>query len=345
MNKRPDINTKSIPANAKFVRMESQFAEVEAGEGEKSKFRLTAYKGQIFSHWYWGQLAFDISGMRMAKDVIPALRDHNSDKIVGAIDSGSFKDAIVFEGEFEDTAHAQEIRATKKLKWESSLAFDMGSAVIEEVGRDATVEVNGQQFKGPGFVVREAAIYEVSFTLFGAAPETEAETFGQGEKTINVSINRKDSVMTQEEKDQAEKNGRENSVGLFKKMKELCPNDPAFVAEQYEAGVSIEEFTASLNAKIAKENAELKAENEKLKASKAGKPEGEGDEGRDPLTFAGREHGQKGKGTFMEQAKAYAEEHKCSMTTAFSRVASVDPEAYEKHLESCPRNMTRRVSR
>ena len=99
--------TRNIPSGA------TSFCSVGKGvtfdkkneEGEAiDRFTFNPYSGQQFPHWFWGKLAFDVSGMKMRKDVIPALKDHDSDKLVGEIDKMSVEGAVVeFGGDFLDT--------------------------------------------------------------------------------------------------------------------------------------------------------------------------------------------------------------------------------------------------
>mgnify|MGYP001393469562 CR=1 FL=1 len=43
-----------------------------ATEGKPRTLKMVAYSGKIIkNHWYWGDLAIDTSGMKMAKKEIP----------------------------------------------------------------------------------------------------------------------------------------------------------------------------------------------------------------------------------------------------------------------------------
>jgi hypothetical protein len=92
-----------------------KFAKTNEDSAELDRFTFNPYSGQQFSHWFWGKLAFDVSGMKMRKDVIPALKDHDSDKLVGEIDAMSVYGAVVeFAGDFLDTEDAKKVKSVKK---------------------------------------------------------------------------------------------------------------------------------------------------------------------------------------------------------------------------------------
>ena len=55
------------------------------GDGEKKpQLDMLAYSGGIIKgHWYWGDLAIDLSGMSFPKKKFPILEDHMTDKKIG----------------------------------------------------------------------------------------------------------------------------------------------------------------------------------------------------------------------------------------------------------------------
>ena len=53
-------------------------------EGKTRTLKMVAYSGKIIkNHWYWGDLAIDTSGMKMAKKEIPILQDHATEEKIG----------------------------------------------------------------------------------------------------------------------------------------------------------------------------------------------------------------------------------------------------------------------
>ena len=80
--------TEKIPKAAlRFKEEEDPVEILTSTEGEKTKkrkFSMIAHSGKIMlNHWLWGNLAIDLSGVSIGRKKKPALRDHNSNRIVG----------------------------------------------------------------------------------------------------------------------------------------------------------------------------------------------------------------------------------------------------------------------
>jgi len=313
----PSSTSRFAAGNAKF-------------DGER--FTLVPFSGQVFDHFWWGKMTFDAEGIQMRKNVIPAFKDHSSGELVGEIDSIEKKDGRVeLSGKFLDTEAAREIKLAERLEWECSLAFDLSTAVIEEVGESAEVEVNGAKFSGPGTVIREAKLHEISFTHFGAVPDTET-SFKEGKK-ISVSIFSEEETMSEDLK-KAQDEAKAEAFGLFSEMSAIC-EDKTFVAECYEKKMSIQEFQTALidkqKSELSKLNDQLveankkidEAKNEGVQAADFTPQEGDGNADEDPKSFT-------------EMAHEIAKTEKISIRDAYSRVAKSNPDLYEDHLNNCP---------
>jgi hypothetical protein len=312
---RTQTRTIDIPRNA------CQFAAASASV-DGDRFTLVPFAGQQFAHWYWGQMTFDIEGMSLRKNVIPAFKDHDPSQLVGEIDDVKVGKSFEVSGTFLDTEAAKQIRATQKLEWECSLAFDLGSATIEEVQSNQKAEVNGQSFSGPGFIVRKAALCEVSFTFFGQVPGTKTKF--ANDEVLKVSVQQQEVIMS----DEATKvDGRAEALGLFAKMNEMS-EDKAFVAECFAKGMTIEAFQSALikqqTEKIAKLSADLAAKSKQA-------------EGVPALTFSAEQAKVEEKEmSFVELAHKVAKDEKVSLREAYSKVAHDNPALYKAHIEACP---------
>jgi hypothetical protein len=295
------------------------------------RFTVTPFAGQVFDHWYWGKMTFDADGMSMRKKVIPAFKDHDPAQLVGEIDTMSVKDgAVVLSGDFAKTRAAEEIRAVKKLDWECSLAFDLGSAVIEEIGPDAMTKVNGVELAGPATVVRKAVLYETSFTFFGAVPGTATAFAEDSKKCVSIPIFFSEEV-PMSNLDKVQEDAKAAALGLFQKMSAMC-EDKAFVAECFEKSMDLEKFQSALISKLSAEVAQLKADLETAKKTvpapaPAGAP---------AVAFSAPIAAPAPKElTFVEAAHKLASEQKVSVAYAFSQVARENPALYQKHLAEC----------
>ena len=84
----PHTQTENIPKAALRFKEEEEPVEIlTSQEGEKTKrrkFSMVAHSGRVMlNHWLWGNLAIDLSGVSIGREKKPALRDHDSDRIVG----------------------------------------------------------------------------------------------------------------------------------------------------------------------------------------------------------------------------------------------------------------------
>ena len=340
---------RKIPAKAGRFVSQGEVVFAAAAEGEEATFTMIPFDGQVFSHWWFGKMTFDVKGIEMRKDVIPAFLNHDPDKFVGEIDKMTKKkNKVELSGAFVDTEAAKQVQSIKKLEMESSLAFDLDTAIIEDVGADASVKVNGETFEGPGAVIRKAVLHETSFTHFGAVPGAEA-IFKKGDEEVEVSYFNNDKPeeipMSDQNKpseadlSKSRDEGQTESKNLFSSMSTLC-SDTAFVAECYSEGLTLEQFQKKVLTKVQDENTQLKTQLEEITELKAKIVELEA-KVADPST--GTEPVVHGEGTtdvpvklnFMEEAAKISAEKNISKTAAMSQISKEKPELYQEHLNNC----------
>ena len=182
-------------------------------------FEMTVYSGEIIpNHWWWGNLAIDLDGIQIYKQELPALRDHESDRIVGytkqiKIEDGKVK---VLGYILEDTEDGQEVvkLSRKGFPWQASMYIP--PLAIEEVSPGATAEVNGKILRGPGTIFRQSVLRECSFCVLGADKHTEAKAFADSDKQ-NLEI----EVFT-DKQEKEEKMAIESIEQLKEQYPELC---------------------------------------------------------------------------------------------------------------------------
>jgi hypothetical protein len=239
---------------------------------------------------------------------------------VGEIDTIEKAGSIVqLSGAFVDTDAAKQIRSTKKLAWDCSLAFDMASAIIEEVGPEATAEVNGAQLAGPATIIRKAQLYETSFTHFGAVPGASAAF---NESMVSVSIFSRGGSMSADPKTVQ----TDDAMGRFRAMNAIS-KDAAFVAECFEKGMSLESFQSALLAKQSEQIAKLTAD---LAAAKAAPVAGPA-----PVSFQAPVE-PVAPLTFVQAAQKMHDERNIPFAQAYSHIAKTQPQLYQAHLDSAP---------
>lgn len=164
-----------------------------AGEPVKIKtFSATVYTGAEMKpkSFYGSCVIVDLDGMTV-KDTMPALRSHDPEKIVGhttaVVNNGK---TVKVQGKMSGVGDdAKEIVAliANGFPWQMSVGANIERTEYVEAG--ATAVVNGKKFAGPGYVVRQSSLYEVSFVALGADGATNAK----------IAASRSDHSMTPEE--------------------------------------------------------------------------------------------------------------------------------------------------
>lgn len=137
------------------------------------KFRMRAYTGQVLTFAWWGRLVFDISGMRLEQK-FPILRQHDSLQPVG-VGTTSYKadGALWAEGDLLSNSYGQEVQQLLEEGFPLQASVGIWPITVEEVASDKSVIVNGQSFKGPGMVLRESHVREISVVALGRDDKTE----------------------------------------------------------------------------------------------------------------------------------------------------------------------------
>lgn len=250
--------------------------EFAAGGEEKESILLTLYDGSIVAHWYWGNLAFELKTMKMAKKRNPILYSHDTSQRIAYSDEATFEDKFTMEGKFLNTPAAMQLKEEMEqgFPFEASLRFDPERTKIERVAEGQEAEVNGRKLKGPGTVMKNAVIMEGSVCVFGALKNTNSEAFEILDEEKQLS--EKENIMpaeTETEKmeltaetfaseypelhkevtEAAKAEGVKETKELFGKFAEKFGDDPAFCIEQFKAGVSMEQAVETENAKLKKE--------------------------------------------------------------------------------------------
>lgn len=326
--------TENIPKVALRFREADEPVEILAStEGEKTnkrKFSMVAHSGKVMlNHWLWGNLAIDLSGVSIGREKKPALREHNSNRIVGWTEGIRIdeKRGIVADGIFsektEDGREALEL-ADEGFPWQASIYIP--PLAIERVKEGDTADVNGQQLKGPGTIFRKSVLREVSFCALGADEHTSATALkdkgdnidldieiikNKNEEVVNMELSDLTVEMLKSEKsDVAEallKEGRESGaqkerervLAILKEAKGFEGME-ALAQEAIEKGDSVE-------AALGKFKDKRLAELEKNAPSNLG-PDDDKDSSKKQKTH-------------IERARAYKEEHNCSMTEALRATA------------------------
>lgn len=137
------------------------------------RFKMRAYTGPVLKNAFWGRFTIDISGIRTPQGKMPALREHNRLRAVGVLDkkSKSLK-ALVAEGYFLNSSDGRECKALLGEGFPMQASIGVNFEKVEKLDDGETVSVNGGSFTGPGVVVRQSYVREISFVSLGADDNT-----------------------------------------------------------------------------------------------------------------------------------------------------------------------------
>lgn len=190
---------RSIPGAALRFFGESELGE--NGEGAKSApLKMLARSSKPIHHWFWGNVAHDMSGMRLHKSRIAVDYCHDSKDIIGyvnkfAVDAEKGLELSGALTPYKDNDRATEIIHKSRLgvPYEASIFFEPEE--IEELEDGDVADVNGYELSGPGVIFRTWGLRGVAVCPHGADKNTISQ-FSQNENDkVIVKITRKGNVM------------------------------------------------------------------------------------------------------------------------------------------------------
>jgi hypothetical protein len=165
---------KTKVTDPKAFRFAAGTLAVEPGE-DKRRYAGVAYSGkEVTDHPFWSKVIFDLASTASERRVA-VLLNHDGDQIVGHTEAveiaGDIKVAGFLYADEPDGALVAK-RSDAGFPWQMSVHIVPGR--VEEIRAGETVEVNGEQFAGPGYVFRNARLREISFCPVGADQRTHA---------------------------------------------------------------------------------------------------------------------------------------------------------------------------
>ena len=182
----------TMPAAAMFLREEDQTDRIELAAGDKgpARFRMNLYTGAVMKSFWFGKVAVDLDGIKLAKKKIPALREHDRGRIVGVHDNVEISDAgVLSSGKFstatQDGTEVLEL-AKEGFPWQASMTAE--PVAIESVARDNYATVNGHKVDGPAIIFRKSILHEGSFCVLGADSKTKAIAAAGDRETITCEL-------------------------------------------------------------------------------------------------------------------------------------------------------------
>ncbi len=152
--------------------------EIEAARSEDNRptFAIVGYTGAPMKvDGFSYPVIVDLAGLKADSQQIPALRNHDTDRIVGMTDAIKIGSDVRLSGVITgDNADAQEVISQSKngFKWQASIGANVVRREFLEAGKKATV--NGREVNGPILIARQSVLQEISFVALGADGQTSA---------------------------------------------------------------------------------------------------------------------------------------------------------------------------
>jgi len=168
--------TKTMPVAALHFMDHECFATTK-DTNEKEEMVMVAYSGGVIpKHFFWGNLAIDLNGMKFPKEKYPILENHDTQKKIGFangidIDGGAL---VIKDVEFVDTKESLEFRKLSKSGFPYQSSIYASPSVIEKIPNGEAASINGMMMEGPLTVWRESEFKEASVCVFGYDSNTKA---------------------------------------------------------------------------------------------------------------------------------------------------------------------------
>ena len=234
-----EVKKEQLPKGAlRFVEYgENCCAFAQQEEGKKPQLNMTAYSGKVIKgHWYWGDLVFNLEGVKMAAPKIPILEEHSIDARIGFTSRLTKSNEEGLRVDPEKTKFLDNGVAEKFIK-DSTEGFPFQSSVyirpidIQRLGPKESMEVNGFTFKGPGTVFLKSEIKEVSVCVFGWDSKTQSSAFSRKETEEIQYFSRGGDAETIEETVETNEPESRKEVKTNMDLKELKEKHPDLVEQ------------------------------------------------------------------------------------------------------------------
>lgn len=294
------MSDNTAPINACIFNEKAEVTFAEGG-GEGNNFKILGYSGKIIkNHWYWGNMAIDLAGLKFYKKRLAVLEEHFKMSRIGFTTKQDIKDEVRVEGQFLDNDNAQQMKRDMKAGFPMEASLFCPPSVIEHVLEGASVKVNGHVMRGPGAVFREAIVKEVSMCVFGLDTNTKSSALAvEGNQEIKFNLV-ETNIMGAEETTLTEiesvesfaalypelhsevfaagktegiaegiTEGKNAERALFAELKEACGDDHALLVECFTDRKLTGPEAMKLRAeKLGKENTDLTQQVAELKKAK-----------------------------------------------------------------------------
>jgi hypothetical protein len=162
-------------------------AFAEGNKDDKKSLNMTVYSGGIIrGHWWWGNLAVDLVGMKFDRSKYPVLENHNTNLKIGFTGKPIVEGSIKLDPKtthFVNTEESEKFQETSKEGFPYQASMYAIPTSVERIREGEKAEVNGFTIKGPATIWRKAIFQEASVCVFGWDKQTESSVFSKEQKT------------------------------------------------------------------------------------------------------------------------------------------------------------------
>ena len=156
-------------------------------KGDQPRFKLFANSGEpMMLEGFFDPVVIDLEGVTIDREPLPVIMDHNPAKRIGHTDRVAVNAKGIFaEGRVSSSMGVAEgfVKDAKAgFPFQVSVGAEIKKGYFVEEGE--TVEVNGKTHKGPLIVATQTRLRELSITVLGADPKTQALVASKGVSTM-----------------------------------------------------------------------------------------------------------------------------------------------------------------
>lgn len=250
---------------------------------DDNRFHIVAYSGGIMeNHFYWGNVIFDLQGIKFAKPKTPVLHEHVTSDRVGFSTNQEIGDKIIIDGKFLENAMAQELRGDMKKGFPMQASVFLPPAVVEYLKEGETQQVNGKTIKGPGAIFRKGKIREISMCVMGRDEHSVSKAYSQDDNSlIKFSTQSKEPIIMDENEQTlpeltvdsfasqypdlhkqilatAKEKTEAEVVNRYKKIADVCGDDHQLAGKLFVDGKGHDDALQAKNESLSAEMAKMK---------------------------------------------------------------------------------------
>ena len=241
----PKVSQQKAPSSAcslAEIHSDGSLFQFKDAEGETAKMDMVAYSGgTIPNHWYWGNLAINLDGMKFPGSKFPILSDHETDQRIGfskkpLIENGAL---MIRDVTFLETSFAEEFIRDSKAGFPFQASIRATPTKVTRLREDEVAMVNGKEVKGPGSIWESSIFKEASVCVFGYDPNTASAAMSEEPGEFAFALSGEEEPTTEREEPKmvltAEMFREENPDEYDKLTKDIAAQTEQKFADQLKA--------------------------------------------------------------------------------------------------------------